>query len=508
MQPDSHPAYNRNLTLFYGITLGLALCLALLAIAFRRPAPPNSPRVSQAGVATQAATSASVSTQLRSTSPPTPLPAIPATPNEQTPSSLGVTSSELRGLTVSLWHPWSGDAGAQFDSILAEFNRTNRWGVTVQSSDYEGFGRLDEAVEAALVANTLPGVLLDYGYQVRHWKASADLVDLSPYLTDPAWGLSSDEQADFYPEFWAEDLLPAGSAGQSRRLGLPYYRSAYVLFYNRSWGDELGYPNPPATPDDFRLRACAAAGSLAGQGNGAPPGRGGWLVTPQPAALLGWVYAFGGQVILPGQEGYRFNTLKTQQVFEYIKNLLDDGCAWSDPAVEPAVEFASRGALFVVASTLDIPAQQEAFALAGRQDEWVVIPFPSDGKPVVVTYGPSLAVTRSTPQSQLAAWLVIEWLVYPPNQATWAAAIEAYPTRGNALGYLDQAALTSPHWAQALGLLPFTRSEPSLVSWGVVRWALQDALEQLVSSQLDAGQVPSLLENLDLIAAEIVAQER
>ena len=52
---------------------------------------------------------------------------------------------------MSLWHPWVGVEGAAIQSILDEFNRSNQWGITVQASAFEGFGRLDEAVDAALV---------------------------------------------------------------------------------------------------------------------------------------------------------------------------------------------------------------------------------------------------------------------------------------------------------------------------------------------------------------------
>ena len=124
------------------------------------------------------------------------------------------------------------------------------------------------------------------------------------------------------------------------------------------------------------------------------------------------------------------------------------------------------------------------------------------------SYGPSLLITPSTPAQQLAAWLVIQWLVYPPNQAKWVAAQETYPTRLSTLGYLTEAASDNPQWAQALELLPAARSEPSLASWNVMRWALQDVMTQLFNPQYDADQIPALLEELDRVAAEISSRVR
>ena len=134
MQPDPDPQLikNRCRYLVYGITLGMAVILALLAIVFQNQALP--PAVSaQAGVLTQTVVPTRNITPVESTSTSTPLPAVPPTPNEQTPSALGVTSGELRGLSVNIWHPWTRTEGLALQALLDEFNRTNRWGITVNS---------------------------------------------------------------------------------------------------------------------------------------------------------------------------------------------------------------------------------------------------------------------------------------------------------------------------------------------------------------------------------------
>ncbi len=504
----SHRVLRRYLTPFYGIALGLAFVLAFSACDRKAAVKPGSATVTQAAAFALTASPAPGSTQAHSNNTPTSLPAIPPTPNERTPSTLGVTTTELRGLQVDLWHPWTGATGAALQAILDEFNRTNQWGISVQISAYESFGRLDEAAESALITDSLPDVLVDYGYQARHWDGSGVLTDLAPYVNDPVWGLTSDEQADFYAGFWVEDLVTTGNTHQTRRLGISFYRSAYVLFYNQSWARELGYPNPPTTQEDFRVRACAAAESVAKLGDKSNLGKGGWLITPQPGTLIGWIYAFGGEITNLDSTGYLFNTIETKRAFEYLKGLQESGCAWSDTGIQAQNEFANRQALFLVGSLFDIPAQREAFTQAGSTDEWMVIPFPSSNHRVVDTYGPSLLVTQSTPAQQLAAWLVVEWLVYPPNQAEWVKWLETYPTRQSTLSYLSEAASSSPQWSQALKLLPDARSEPSLASWSVVRWMLEDATAQLFDLKFSADQIPSLLENLDSVAEEIFSQVR
>ena len=378
--PDQ--ALKRYLTLFYGITLGLALLLAILAISFngkdaRDPAASTQTVVAQTIPPTQG------STEVHSLSKPTVVPPIPPTPNEETPSPLGVSGTDLQGVQVTLWHPWSGSNKAALQAILDEFNRTNQWGIHVRASSYNGFGELDEAVDTAIMSGTLPEVVVDYGYQAQRWNGDGVLADLTPYVDDPVWGLTSDEQADFYPEFWTEDLAQASSSSETMRLGIPFYRSAYLLFYNQSWARELGFTNPPTTAEQFTAQACAAAGAVAAQGNKSDQSKGGWLITPQPGALAGWIYAFGGQITNPNAEGYLFSTPQTEQAFESIKGWVDKGCAWSDRQADPQSEFANRQALFVVGSLFDIPAQQEAFTQVWQQrslgGDPVPIPQPGSG---------------------------------------------------------------------------------------------------------------------------------
>jgi multiple sugar transport system substrate-binding protein len=504
--PRSHHVLRRYLTPFYGFVLGLAIILVLSACGMHAHNSPASITPTLAGNPSQTSSPAQFGTQAHTKSSPTPLPAIPATPNERTPSPLGVDPNELRGLQVTIWYPWTGASGASFQAIIDKFNQSNKWGIIVMAKGYEGFGSLDETVEAAIGSNSLPEVLVDYSSQARQWNERSVLVDLAPYVNDPVWGFTSDEQADFYPGFWSDDLVTAGIIPTSKRLGIPFYRSAYMLFYNQSWAEELGYLNSPASPEDFREQGCAAAEYVAKNGDKSNLGKGGWLISPEPDVLMGWIYAFGGSIIKPDDSGYAFNTPETRQALTYLKGLQESGCAWADASQDPQTAFANRRALFVVGSLFDIPAQQAAFAQLGSTDEWVVIPFPSDSRRVVESYGPSLLMTNSTVEKQLASWLVIEWLVYPPNQAEFVNQVEAYPSRYTTLTYLSSIENSRAQWGQALKLLPDARSEPTLATWEIMRWALSDASAQLFSMKFSAEQVPSLVISLDSLGQEILNQ--
>ena len=153
--------------------------------------------------------------------------------------------------------------------------------------------------------------------------------------------------------------------------------------------------------------------------------------------------------------------------------------------------------------------QQQALDLSGNSDEWIILPLPVTGQdPVILTYGPTLSVVKSTPAQELASWLFVRWLLSVENQARWAEAAGVFPVSADAVKQDHISGDYLPQWEQALQWLPYAWNEPALPSWGVMRGALRDAWEQLLTPGFDAGQVAALLDTLDQIAAEIVAQMR
>ena len=46
-------------------------------------------------------------------------------------SSLSVDKGALRGIEVTVWHPWFGAEASLFESQVAKFNTENEWGIIV-----------------------------------------------------------------------------------------------------------------------------------------------------------------------------------------------------------------------------------------------------------------------------------------------------------------------------------------------------------------------------------------
>ena len=438
-----------------------------------------------------------------SSSPRTPKPGLTATPSKTpTPSSqLELGAADLRGVIVRYWHIWSGPTGKVVDSLVDEFNLTNQWGIMVAPVYQGGPDGIFSSLSEALASGETPDVAVGYLHQAQAWDAQQELVNLRAYVDDPIWGMSLEEQADFYPVFWEQDVV------DGRRLGIPAQRSAQVLYYNTTWARELGFSAPPVLPKQFREQACMAASANNQDANPENNGTGGWIISNNYSAMLGWIYAFGGDILkMPepslDQSVYQFNTPEIEQTFTFLRSLYDADCAWFAEAEYPNAEFAHRLGLFATDSVMGIPYQESAISQAGSRDQWTVIPFPSPSQnPAIDVYGPSFVMLASSPERQLASWVFIKWLSSPENQARTVEASGAFPIRASTLDYLEGYKNRHPQWAAALQTLPFARSEPSFQSWGAVRWALSDAGTQLFRPYFEASQIPGLLDFLDQTAA-------
>ena len=423
-----------------------------------------------------------------------------------TPTSMNLINleaSNLRGTIIHFWHTWPGAAVDVVQSLVEDFNLHNEWGILVVPVRKATLDDMSANVNSSLGAEETPDLVIGYPHQYLEWNVDNGLVDLRPYVEDLLWGLSMEEQADFYPVIWEQDVL------DGRRLGIPAQRSAQVLFYNETWARTLGFMAPPVTLNQFMEQACSAARASRQDDDPANDGKGGWIISTNYAAMLGWIYSFGGEVIKSPEPGidqsvYQFNTPPVEETFTFLRGLADQFCAWLPQSPYSDENFASRLGLFATGSVMDIPYQLDYFRQVGNNDRWTVIPFPSPSlSPAVDIYGPSFVVLPSTPQRQLAAWLLIKWLIAPQNHARLIEETSGFPLRASELSHLATFQSRYPQWSAALEFLPLARTEPYFLSWATVRWALSDASTQLFRDYFSIEQVPSLIEYLDRTAADL-----
>lgn len=439
------------------------------------------------------------------TSPPEPTEAPEVEPTEaMEEEEMGPESPmgdiDPSGQTVVFWHVWgTGDPNEGMLSIVDEFNASNEWGITVEAHDQGQYNDLEDAMNAAIQSGDVPSLVVGYTNALSNWYAVDTLADLSPYMTDPVWGLG-EEMDDFY-----QGTIVGGQTADGSQVGFPISQSANSVFYNNSWAQELGFDAPPADSAEFYEQACAAAEANASDADPDNDGTGGLVLYTGASNFASFLFAYGGNLLDSSGADYAFDSPDVLAVAEDWKALWDDGCAFETESY-PNPEFATRKALFTMSSTAGIPYQVAAFEEAGAADEvWSIQPFVGpDGSKAVDAFGQYLGVVNTTPEQNLASWLFLKYLTSPEAQAEWIRASDYYPTRASTVDLLGDYASENEYWAQGLELVQYGQAEPSLPSWTSVRRDTQDTFYQILAA--DPEEIPALLEALDATAAETVEE--
>jgi ABC-type glycerol-3-phosphate transport system substrate-binding protein len=410
-------------------------------------------------------------------------------------STLNVEADDLRGISLQVWHAFTGPEAKAFEDQVAGFNTLNEWGITVYATAQGDYKGLFESVNAALETGQYPDILVTLPEQILAWKASGAVVNLTPYASDPVWGLAGSEAADIPVVFWEQDEV------KGRRLGVPAARSSRFLFYNVTWGGELGFDHPPENAEQFRQQACAANAAFRADSRPANDGYGGWIVDSDWMTVYPWLLAFGGGVI--GNNSYQFETDANRSALEFLKGLMDDACAWVPfPELTPQDAFTRRLALFITGDLTDAPLLSNTMSRSGNPDEWTVLPFPGPNDGALAAYGPSYMVLRSTAERQLAAWLFARWTLSPESQAKWVETTGLLPLRSSALPLLTLYRAAHPQWDAAAGFIPEMRGVPQLASWRTVRYVLADGVKHIFRVDLPLEQIPAVLAEMQATAEE------
>ena len=398
-------------------------------------------------------------------------------PAAEMPMGDSYTDVDPTGQTVVWWHQHSGSREEGLKGLIAQFNESNEWGITVDPQLQGGYNDIRDKVNASIAAGEQPATLI-VGYQndQQFYQLNDTLVDMNLLIDDPKWGLTAEEKADFFPAFLEQGVHPLFD---NQRLGFPPNRSMEVVYYNQTWLEELGFTAPPVTPDEFKTMACAAA---AAKGDGT----GGYILRDDASAVAAWTLAFGGNVITADGQGYDYSNAGTVAAMTFLKGMADEGCAYFFTEGYPDPQFAARNAIFTQGSTSGIPFYASGIAQAATDkgtdpDAWGVtaVPYTTD-EPVLNIYGADVMITKTTLEQELAAWLFVKWFTSPEIQAEWDKISGYFPTRAGTSAALESYLAENPQWAQGVALLPYGTYEPQFISYQAVRDAAQKAFNEIM----------------------------
>jgi len=397
-----------------------------------------------------------------------------------------VSESQLKDLKLTFLHPWTGATASMVDSLLNEFNQTNKYKLFVTVQAPGSRAAVNEIISTNL-NGFLPNLVAAPAIDIHSWReAGLKTVDLANYAVSETWGLDA---AAIDPLFWAQDT------DGEKRFGIPIQRTATVLFYNKTWAQELGFESAPGSITDFQTQACAAAQSLRTDQVTTNDGTGGYLINTNADVVLAWLLAYGAKPIPTSPEGdYQFSGTSSDKLLRDMRSLYDQSCVWVGKDAQPYDYFANRQALFFAGTLQEASLQAAAFSRAEKTDDWAMIPFPGDDGPIMLTSGPSLVLASTSTAEQLGAWIFAKWLVDPAQQNRLAAASQTLSLTGG-----------KPDWLIAdwrRGLV----SAPGWASWRVAGPVLADAYWWSLLPQVPVDAAADILKELDATVAELLAK--
>jgi len=410
-----------------------------------------------------------------------------------------VPEEQLKGIAINFFHPWIGDLSTAIETLVAEFNQTNEWGVQVTAVSSGSSMALAEYVENSSDVELQPQVVIAPSEHLLTWlERDSRIRPLNDFIADPVLGLSEQARVNFPLVFWQQDQLGG------MQVGIPAQRDTQVIFYNQTWASELGFDAPPTTVDAFKEQACAAANVNSHDRFAANDGTGGWIVNTDGQVVYSWLMTFGLENELSGDPlVFNFNQSATEQAFTFLRSMVDEGCAWSARSTASNEYFANRQALMYSGSLTDLSLQAKTQTRLGSTDVWTILPFPDGDQPVSVASGLSFGVLVGTPQQELASWLFIRWMSQPESNVQLLLAGGGLPVNNLTAELAEQQMQTTPVWAESVAWIPTMQATPTAVSWRIARFVLQDAFWYAMQSSTAIEDFPLILEQLDATIAEV-----
>jgi ABC-type glycerol-3-phosphate transport system substrate-binding protein len=243
-----------------------------------------------------------------------------------------------------------------------------------------------------------------------------------------------------------------------------------------------GFDQPPTTWDEFD-KICTAVSK--------PPDTYCYAFIPNASTFVSWIWSRGGEYATSDEKAAAFNDSAGIDTLTWLKNQHDMQWAYQPAgAYGDTTDFGNGKVAFTFSMSSGLPYYSDAVSGSQHPFKWGIAPFPagSNGKQVVNSYNTSMAILKTTPEKQRAAWLWIKFMLSEKGGTDWALATAYFPTAQstlNALNAMDEATAqaANPDFAKILGqyklatnFATFGRAEPLLPAWQGARTIIENMM--------------------------------
>jgi multiple sugar transport system substrate-binding protein len=393
------------------------------------------------------------------------------------------------GQTITYWHQYQNESaqGNTIAQIVADFNASNPYGITVEASFQGSYNDLSGLINAGIIAGELPNMVAGYANDAASYAREGVVVPLNDFIAGEM-GLGEDIN---------QALFDANTVDGSV-LAFPNQSSAQVLAYNQTLLEELGFAGPATTVEEFVEHACASANSTGPNGED----RLGFPITTDASAFESWVASQGGRIYADG--AFTFTDPAVIATLELYKSLYDQGCAYI-----PAERFAEQTDFnqgltpYYITSTAGFTFVLNGFVDAGYDPEWGVTTFPhAEGSETIQVFVPSIIVLDSTPEAELASWLFLQYFATPEVATQWSTGTGYFnpvPSTTEALTTGDFGMEGLGEYFNAANALindpeVAVYSSPAISAYSVVRGLISTAIADVTSNGMDVATVAETLQ--------------
>jgi ABC-type glycerol-3-phosphate transport system substrate-binding protein len=351
---------------------------------------------------------------------------------------VGVVEKQI----VVLWHNFTGVEAEALQSIADAFNAENSWDlILIPEYQQDLFDKVQVSPDS------------------RPDLITVQIEDLPAYLSQGLIGARPGQSSNFMR--YREDMLPMAAAlytvdGVMRAL--PLGMQTYVMYANREWLLDLGYPVEGASWQDLRRVACAATELQGGQvGLGIPA---------QPASLMAFLTASGSQIV--DAEGfYAFADQPGLATADLLYELLAGECAVVYNDWDTGSKRLSKSSMAMIVESSRYLNEVERAVAKGRNFLLSVSVFPGpDGTGSSLWFGPGLAVVSSNAEREENALRVLDWFYAEQAQQYWSQQTAYLPVRRS----LIEDELSVSESSTRSQLLEVVLDADSRGSW--VRWPI------------------------------------
>lgn len=359
---------------------------------------------------------------------------------------------------ITFWHYMTGNLEETLTALTDEFNSTNEYGITVTLVNQGYASDLQTKLQASAAADALPDLTQAY----NNW--------LTPYL-DKIVHLDDFVANDF--DNW-DDIVEA-YRGECSEFGfvhaVPFNKSTYVLFYNKTLFDELGIEAPKTWADveaDAKIVNDAKGIAFIGYDD-------------STGAIEATLKQNGENFV--DETGALFDTDGGREAFEYLSNLYSNGYA---RLVGEDGYFSNVISNQNIASYVGSSAGVSYITAEGW--ELGVAPLPGNKVNAANMAGTNIVMFSQDTNKQLAAWEYLKFLTSTESTSKWAVSTGYLPVRQSAYETAEYKAYMAENICAAAC---YEQSKdffysPTFDASNDIRNSVSPAFEQLVLDKADA----------------------